>query len=135
MHRIGEAQKGRCVLITILIAAVASLVMSASSAGAHRGAKPLKLVGIGDSTGDPAECFPCVSFVNLYGDAAAAALHRPVTTVNLARSTNLKSAGLLALVRSDEIFREELASADLVTVTIGNNDIAPCGWSRDERLL
>ncbi len=100
---------------------------SAISSAVRHEAQPLKLVGIGDSGGDPAECFPCVSYVNLYGDAAAAALHRPVQTVNLARSTGLQSAGLLALVRSDEVFRQNLASADLVTVGIGNNDIAPCG--------
>jgi hypothetical protein len=130
MHRTGAIRRGRRVLIAILVAAVALLAAasSANSGGAHHNTRPLKLVGIGDSGGDPAECFPCVSYVNLYGDAAASALHRPVRVVNLARSTNLKSAGLLELVRTDEVFRENLASADLVTVGIGNNDIAACDW-------
>jgi lysophospholipase L1-like esterase len=87
----------------------------------------LKLVGIGDSIGDRANCLPCTSYVDLYGEAAARALDRPVQTVNLAQTTGLDSGGLLALVRSDEVFRRNLASADLVTVTIGNNDLSPCG--------
>ena len=130
MHRTGATRRGRGVLIAILVAVVALLTTAAAanSGGAHHNARPLKLVGIGDSSGDPAECSPCVSYVNLYGDAAAAALRRPVRVVNLARSTNLKSAGLLELVRADEVFRQNLASADLVTVGIGNNDIAACDW-------
>ena len=130
MHRTEAIRRGRGVLIAILVAAGALLATasSANSSGAHHNVRPLKLVGIGDSGGDPAECFPCVSYVNLYGDAVAAALHRPVPSSQPARSTNLKSAGLLELVRTDEVFRQNLASADLVTVGIRNNDIAACDW-------
>ena len=63
MHRTGATRRGRGVLIAILVAVVALLTTAAAanSGGAHHNARPLKLVGIGDSSGDPAECSPCVS--------------------------------------------------------------------------
>ncbi len=123
----------RAVLIAVLIALGVALAIpsAATSSAGRREARPLRLVGIGDSIGDAANCLPCTSYVDLYGDAAARALHRSVATVNLAQSTNLDSAGLLTLIQSDELFRTNLASADLITVTIGNNDLArsPCDFT------
>ena len=122
----------RCSRVTAAVIALTvsfTVAVGSSSARSGAGSTPLTLVGIGDSTGDAANCQPCTSYVELYGHAAMRALHRSVETINLSQSTNLDSAGLLSLVRSDEVFRTNLASADLITVTIGNNDLAPCDFT------
>jgi lysophospholipase L1-like esterase len=72
---------------------------------------------------------PCRSYVVVYGELASAALGRPVTVTNLATNDSLQTDGLLARVRTDPTHRAALADADLITVTIGNNDWeGPCYW-------
>ncbi len=82
----------------------------------------LTLVGLGDSIPDGANCTPCVSYVTLVGRSASAKLHTPVKVNNLSRTTDLTSSGLLSLVKSDSRFRRALAAADIVTISIGNNE-------------
>jgi hypothetical protein len=117
-------------LISALMAIVALSGLAGLAAPGHATNtthKRLTLVDIGDSNGDPStECRP-VCFVSLYRRAATVALHARVRSVNLSRSTDLTSSDLLGLVRHDRTFRTALRSANLVTVHIGNNDIAPCG--------
>ena len=83
----------------------------------------LSLVGLGDSVPGALNCSPgCRSYVELYGDLASKALQAPVTVTNLATSDGLDSTTLLSRVLSDATHRTALAGADLVTLTIGNND-------------
>jgi lysophospholipase L1-like esterase len=101
---------------------------------------PLILVGLGDSipsAGDherpPTYTCDCDSFVTLLGGLAEQALGRPVVVENLATNDSLESAGLLERIRTDERHRSAIASADIITVTIGTNDWqGPCGWPDDE---
>jgi lysophospholipase L1-like esterase len=132
MKRVESFGLPRCARLTAAVMALTiffTVAVGASSARSWAGPTPLTLVGIGDSIGDAANCQPCTSYVELYGQAATRALHRSVETTNLSQSTNLDSAGLLSLVRSNDVFRTNLASADLITVTIGNNDLAPCDFT------
>jgi lysophospholipase L1-like esterase len=77
-----------------------------------------------------------VSYVQLYGEGAAAALHRPVKTLNLATNDSLTTDVLLDRVRHDKRHRDALASASLVTITIGNNDWqGPCSFRAMEACL
>jgi lysophospholipase L1-like esterase len=72
---------------------------------------------------------PCRSYVAVYGELASKALGRPVSVTNLATNDGLQSDQLLARVRTDPTHRAALADADLITLTIGNNDWeGPCYW-------
>jgi lysophospholipase L1-like esterase len=83
----------------------------------------LSLVGLGDSIPGALNCPPgCRSYVEVYGDLASAALGVPVSVLNLATNDRLESAGLLSRVLEDHTYRTALAGADLITLTIGNND-------------
>ena len=83
----------------------------------------LTLVGLGDSIPGALYCPPgCRSYVEVYGELAARALQVPVSVLNLATNDRLDSTGLLSRVLEDHTYRTALARADLITLTIGNND-------------
>lgn len=100
----------------------------------------LSLVGLGDSipgAGDAdasdGRCADCVSYVARYGELAAAALGRPVTTTNLATDDGVGARQLLDRVRTLDEYRAPIATADLITLTIGTNDWqGPCEWPGDD---
>jgi lysophospholipase L1-like esterase len=91
----------------------------------------LSLVGLGDSVPGALRCeAPCRSYVDAYGELASAALHQPVVVDNLATNDGLTSRTLLHRIQGDASHRAAIASADLITLTIGNNDWqGPCDWS------
>ena len=98
-------------------------------------ASTLRLVGLGDSipgAGGPTDA-PLVSYVVLVGEAASKALGRTVAVTNLATNDGVGSEGLLFRVRNNPRHRVALASADIVTITIGTNDWqGACDWPGDD---
>jgi lysophospholipase L1-like esterase len=82
---------------------------------------PTRVVGLGDSVPAAAGC-DCTSFVQLFGDDVGQHTGRPNHTDNYARN-GLDTAGLLAQLE-DPAVAGAVARADLVTVTIGANDLA-----------
>ena len=97
----------------------------------------LSLVGLGDSIPGALGCDPpCRSYVEVYGELASAALGKPVVVENLATNDSLESRGLRDRVTHDAEHRAALADADLITITIGNNDWqGPCSWIDHARCL
>lgn len=85
----------------------------------------LHLVAIGDSTAGATLC-RCPRYPEVYGKLAAEALGQPVRVENLAvvRAT---SADLLEAIDSTSSMQSALRDADLITLTIGINDLRPCG--------
>ena len=60
--------------------------------------------------------------MEVYGELASQALQVPVSVLNLATNDQLDSTRLLSRVLDDHTYRTALAGADLITLTIGNND-------------
>lgn len=94
--------------------------VGASSAGAH---DRFVTVGLGDSVPSGYDCPGCTSFVTLVGQAAARAHHEQPRIVNRAVS-GLRTRGLLTQLGTARL-QSDLASANLVLVTIGANDLDP----------
>jgi lysophospholipase L1-like esterase len=98
----------------------ASLVTPAASPS--ESANGILLVALGDSAttghGDPSG----KGWVQYYADRVQAALDRPVTVQNLARD-GTTSAALLAAVKTNQATRDAIASADIVAIGIGGNDL------------
>ncbi|PZR63016.1 MAG: hypothetical protein DLM71_05765 [Chloroflexi bacterium] len=92
-------------------------------------ATPLSMVALGDSIVAYPAC-GCESYPQIYGRLAARALGRPVTVRNLGIG-GTTSADLLQSVRSDSAVRAALRGADIVTITIGINDIGSCEAGAD----
>lgn len=90
---------------------------------------PLSLVSLGDSIVSYPAC-ACASYPEVYGELAARALGRPVTVKNLGIG-GTTSVDLLHAVRSDPTVRGALLHADIVTITIGINDIGSCEAGAD----
>jgi lysophospholipase L1-like esterase len=97
-----------------------------SASGPH-----LTYVALGDSLLYALEddCNSCTSAAVAYGAKASTALGMPVEVHNLTMHNGLKSTGLLDYLthgarigRAEEDVREAVASADIVSVTIGFND-------------
>jgi lysophospholipase L1-like esterase len=85
-------------------------------------ANGILLVALGDSAttghGDPSG----KGWVQYYADRIQAGLGRPVTVSNLAKD-GTTSADLLAAVQTDQAVRSAIASADIVAIGIGGNDL------------
>jgi lysophospholipase L1-like esterase len=100
----------------------------------------LHLVGLGDSlpgAGDrdrpPTYTCECTSFVTLYGSLAEDALGTQVVVDNLATNDGVGSDGLLDRVRAEDRYRDAIAGADIIAITIGTNDWqGPCNWPDDD---
>lgn len=89
----------------------------------------LRLVALGDSIATPDRC-ECVPFPTLYGRLVEQALGQPVRAQNLA-VPGTTSADLSQAVRTAAPTRDAVAAADIITVTIGINDINPCAGEDD----
>jgi lysophospholipase L1-like esterase len=94
-----------------------------SPTGPVRPHQPITVVGIGDSVTAGTHC-SCEAFVGLY--AADLASNRGIKTsaVNLGLS-GLTSSQLLLRLNQPGPFRDQVAKADIVLVTIGANDLDP----------
>ena len=123
--------------IRIGLAALALALGSGCAGGSQPGlgetspARSLSLVGLGDSLPGALGC-GCTGYVELYGKAAASALAAVVPVTNLATNDGVDSGQLLARIRSDQTYRQALASADLITLQIGFNDWRTCNWPGDD---
>ncbi|HET8616167.1 MAG TPA: SGNH/GDSL hydrolase family protein [Actinomycetales bacterium] len=99
--------------------------------------RPLQVVGLGDSVTAGTAC-DCEDFVDLYAEGLSRRWHRTTRATNLGQG-GLTSDGLLAAVEDDGTERADIASADVVLVTIGANDLMPAlhawddGSGQDER--
>jgi lysophospholipase L1-like esterase len=100
----------------------------------------LHLVAIGDSLAQPSSCDGCTDFVELYGEAVAGALRRPVdvdnrTAIEFSALPAVQSSQLLDDILTDQSLRTAIADADIVVVNVGFNDTPwgridnPCGAS------
>ena len=87
-------------------------------------------VALGDSWPEGAHCDGCRPFPQIHAEALEKTLGEPVTFVNLAGQAQPSfdtpgkggSAGLLDALRSDEWFREMVASGDIIVIATGAND-------------
>lgn len=119
------------------LATVALVVGTSCGRGTQPGShgtsptRSLSLVGLGDSLPGALGC-ACPGYVELYGKAAASALAADVTVTNLATNDGVDSGQLLVRIRSDQTYRDALASADLITLQIGFNDWRTCNWPGDD---
>jgi lysophospholipase L1-like esterase len=81
------------------------------------------VVGIGDSVTSGYNC-NCEAFVGLYATQLAAKYDLQTSSVNLG-VPGWTSSQLLAAITRPGSFRDEVATADIVLVTIGANDLNP----------
>jgi lysophospholipase L1-like esterase len=103
-----------------------SPVTSASldSKGANKGVdRPVTVVGVGDSVTAGTNC-SCASFVGLYAAKLASRRGLRTTSVNSGMGGWTSSALLESLTRPG-MFRDQVAKADILLVTIGANDLSP----------
>jgi lysophospholipase L1-like esterase len=96
-----------------------------SRTAAPAAARPQRLtvVGIGDSVTAGSAC-DCTDFVRLYAGQVPASAGGPARAVNLGEGGQT-SAQLLSELGSGGAMSSQVASADVVLVTIGANDLLP----------
>ena len=98
-----------------------------STTGADRGvsrasARPLVVIGLGDSVMSGSAC-NCDPFLSTYATALGAQQHVPAQVANLGKP-GLTVSGLARQMDTDSTL-QALASASIVVVTIGANDLGP----------
>ncbi len=82
-------------------------------------AKPIRVVGLGDSVPAGDQC-DCTSYVSLVAEQQAALLKTSAVVSNLAEG-GLSTAGLNTQLEDSSV-RQQVANADVVIITIGAND-------------
>ena len=94
-------------------------------------AASLTLVALGDSWPEGAHCGYCRTFAGLYADGLESASGRPIEFVDLAGeaepywdSMGGGTEGLLEALRSDEAFRDEVATGDIIMIAHGSNELS-----------
>jgi|SRR5450631_2284899 len=85
--------------------------------------RSITVVGIGDSVTSGYNC-DCEAFVGLYATQLAAQADVATTSVNLG-VPGWTSSQLLAAMTKPGAFRDQVAKADILLVTIGANDLTP----------
>jgi lysophospholipase L1-like esterase len=109
-----------CTSETVVSTSAPTVVPTSSSFGV--GAATWHLVALGDSISAAKNCPGCVTFVDRY--ASAVALRAGVTVVRSNWSIpGLSSGRLLDMVVHEPSLRSRIAGADIITVTIGVNDL------------
>jgi lysophospholipase L1-like esterase len=101
---------------------------SPSTPGASPKADPgFVVVALGDSIpfNLSDDCPGCTGFVDSYGKALEKELGRPVTVLNRSRHDGARSIDLRRQVMTDTQLLVDLATADIVLVSIGFNDLPP----------
>jgi lysophospholipase L1-like esterase len=91
-------------------------------------APQVRYVALGDSIAAATIC-QCPRYPEVFGQLAAEALGQPVRTQNLAVNRTT-SRGLLDVLDSPA-YKPAVEDADIITITIGINDINPCGDESD----
>ena len=88
-------------------------------------AAPLTMVVIGDSTVRTDQCPECRTFATQYAATLTQRSGRPVTTLMRSRNDNAGVPELLSQVSGDASLRHDIASADVVVMSIGFNNVVP----------
>ena len=104
-------------------AAATPVPPTASTPAAPSPSGRLRVVGIGDSVMAGTNC-GCPGIVEEYATGLAARLDRPVDGTNRAEG-GLVTTDVLDDLRDDASLRTSVATADVVLVTIGANDLVP----------
>jgi lysophospholipase L1-like esterase len=94
-----------------------------AASGSTAGSEQLTVVGIGDSVTAGSAC-DCTDFVHRYAAQVPASAGGPTRAVNLGEGGQT-SAQLLSELGSGGAMSHQVASADVVLVTIGANDLLP----------
>ena len=95
---------------------------TAPQPGASKGSdQSITVVGVGDSVTSGQAC-NCATFVAMYASDLASARGLQTTAVNLGVS-GMTSTQLLAKMSTPGPFRDQVAKADILLVTIGANDL------------
>ena len=92
--------------------------------------RALTYVSLGDSWPEGAHCNGCRTFPQLHAEALQELLGRPITFKALAGAAQPYfdtpggggSSGLLEALRSDDAFRAEVATGDIIVISTGPND-------------
>jgi hypothetical protein len=88
-------------------------------------ATPLTLVVLGDSTVRTDHCPNCRSFATQYADTLTRRSGRPVATIMRSRNDNAGVPEILSQVTGDSTLRHDIASADVVVMSVGYNNVVP----------
>lgn len=91
-------------------------------------APPLRYVSLGDSIAAATLC-QCPRYPEVFAELGAGALGQPVWAQNLA--VNGTTSGGLLDVLDSPAYEPAIEEADIITITIGINDINPCGAEND----
>lgn len=86
---------------------------------------PIEVVVIGDSVPYAAFCPGCTGFVEQYATALEARTGRPVEVENRSRNDSAGMTQIKLQVTKEERLRREVASADIVVVSVGFNNALP----------
>lgn len=100
-------------------------VLTATPEPATPAGPELRLVAIGDSIAAGGRC-DCLAYPGAFGKLVSEELGQPVRVQNLAVS-GATSGDLLHEVRIAQPLQSAIRAADIITITIGINDINICG--------
>ncbi len=115
---------GTAALFSAAFVHLISFIPLSPSVSAEEQVKPLRVVALGDSIARGYGCRPEEAYGRLLADHLAEELDGTGTTVTFANYgvDGLTSEGLRTMLKTDEI-QTAVADADLVTVSIGGNDL------------
>ena len=103
---------------------------TAASAAGSPTAPPRRYVAIGDSIPFGGHfCGGCDSFVDIYGRFLAGRFGTAMSVQNRSQDDNLRSGRLVQELADDQDLRGALATADVVSVSLGHNDTP---WNADD---
>lgn len=99
-----------------------------ASAGASAAASVV-LVAMGDSipVNLDADCPGCIGFVRSYGEELSEELGESVEVLNRSRHDGARTIDIAEQVESDQALLDELATADVILLSVGFNDQPPFG--------
>lgn len=125
-------------VLSALLALVLTACASSSSSAARdpseapgsaeaSAAADVVLVAMGDSipVNLDADCPGCTGFVSSYAEALGAELGEPVQALNRARHDGARTVDIAEQVESDQALLDELATADVIVISVGFNDQPP----------
>ena len=106
---------------------------AAPSAAPSEAPEGLVLVAIGDSIPYNAseDCPGCAGFVDSYAEALTIEIGRPVSAENWSRHDGARTIDILEQLETDERFRDQLAAADVIVMSVGFNDQPPFADAHD----
>ena len=132
------------VALTLLLAACSSGGPSTEQSGSAQAsadataspseaAPDFVLVAIGDSIPYNLEddCPGCTGFVDSYAAALEAELGEPVAVINRSRHDGAQTSDILEQLGEEDRLLEELASADVIILSVGFNDQPPFGQTHE----